>query len=69
MEGFGVSSKAVILAIFVVAVLSVVSSVSAQFDAPSPAPSMDTGSASSTQISFAALFFSLVVSLIALTKH
>ncbi|KAK9107360.1 hypothetical protein Syun_023371 [Stephania yunnanensis] len=63
-----VSSMAVV-AVFVAAMLSAVSSVSTQFEAPAPAPSMDTGSAFSTQISFAALFFSLVLSLIALSKH
>ncbi|KAK9116563.1 hypothetical protein Sjap_015510 [Stephania japonica] len=63
-----VSSKALI-AMFVVAMLSAVSSVSAQFEAPAPSPPRDTGSAFSTQISFAALFVSLVLSLIGLSKQ
>nr|DAD29811.1 TPA_asm: hypothetical protein HUJ06_031279 [Nelumbo nucifera] len=57
------------LLLLVVGVLSAVATVAAQEMAPSPAPSMKTGSASAFPISGLVICSSLVVSLLALMKQ
>ncbi|XWS56242.1 hypothetical protein CRYUN_Cryun09bG0069100 [Craigia yunnanensis] len=61
-------SKAIMI-IFVVVVLSVATSVSAQDSAMAPAPIMNTGAAFSLPVSGVAVTFSLIISLLTLMKQ
>lgn len=60
-------SKA-IMVIYVVALFMVATNVSAQVEAPAPAPSMDTGAGFSLPVSSAVIAFSLIISFISLLK-
>ncbi|EOY09378.1 hypothetical protein QQP08_017788 [Theobroma cacao] len=57
-----------IMIIFVAALLSVATTVSAQDSATAPSPSMDTGAAFSLPVSGVAVAFSLIVCLLALKQ-
>ncbi|KAB2013127.1 hypothetical protein E1A91_D09G141700v1 [Gossypium mustelinum] len=59
----------VCISIFVVFVLSIFVTVSAQGGAMAPAPSMDTGASFSLPVSAVVVAFSLITSCLALLKH
>ncbi|GMI64748.1 hypothetical protein HRI_000144100 [Hibiscus trionum] len=62
-------SKAIMMFVVAVVLLSVATTVSAQNSAAAPSPTMDTGAAFSLPVSGVAVTFSLIVSLLALMKQ